>query len=64
MWYDAICQSILSAYDYLSRKVKKNSITNINYWFTEELKILKREIIKLSFNNSIDFIIKKAQKKS
>ena len=53
-WYDIICNSILTAYDTLSLKIKKNKQLNNNYWFTDELKSIKKEIINTRHNFNLD----------
>ncbi len=48
------------AYDSLTRKVVKKSVTNINYWFTDELKSIKKNI-DFKFNNLMDNEEKKSK---
>ena len=58
-WYEAICNTILTSYDKLSFKVLKKQVVHINYWFTDDLKLIKKEIMYVKYNQQIDVVDKK-----
>ncbi len=60
-WYEAIYNAILPSYDKLSFKVLKNQVVHTNYWFTDELKLIKKEIMYVKYNQQIDEVDKKIQ---